>query len=468
MSIDINEVFIPTYIIHSKEREEELICIKNQFLDKKEFEVNLIKGGVERISVMNLWNSIVKIVKTAVDAEDDVIIICDDSHKFTQNYNREYFINNVIEAFLQGADILSGGVTGFGYAVPVATNRYWVDYLKGAQFIVIYRKIFLKILEVQFTEIDTIDGILSAISDSKMVIHPFISALKYSSHPDGSNEAHIQKELVGEDFLSSDDRLYNIHSISNRFNYNINTSAEANTTDVRSVSSDAPIENTPTHHGLTFIISTMRSGSTLLKALLATRDEISDIQEVHLSRWMEIKSDKIIKVVKSPAYYNEYFYPIMPDVDSKKIILIRNPYDTITSLKEMNNLVDGGKLNILNEYTLLGYWIRIYENIMAKIDLNASDVFVIRYEDLVSDPINRTAAIFSFLGCSDCTGVNTYSRPVDYTWEWGKDDGGEVIKQLKVQDLVRKRDDIALRELISNSDKVRRIMTHFGYESMLC
>lgn len=61
----------------------------------------------------------------AKEREDDVIVICEDDHFFTENYSSGLLFKEIQEAYMQGAELLSGGIGGFGQAVPVGYHRYW-------------------------------------------------------------------------------------------------------------------------------------------------------------------------------------------------------------------------------------------------------------------------------------------------------------------------------------------------------
>ena len=170
-----SDIFIPTYVISLKERTERLAYALQQFEGKSEFEVHPIEACTHRIGAVGLWRSIVKIINLVKDVEDDIVIICEDDHTFTEYYDRDRLIQNIIDASTQGVLLLSGGIGGFGNAVPISTNRYWVDWFWGTQFIVLYRPIFKKILDFDFKDTDTADGVLSELTSHKMVLYPFIS-----------------------------------------------------------------------------------------------------------------------------------------------------------------------------------------------------------------------------------------------------------------------------------------------------
>jgi hypothetical protein len=217
-----------------------------------------------------------------------------------------------------------------------------------------------------------------------------------------------------------------------------------------------------------FIISSQRSGSTLLKALLATRDDVSDLPEVGFNKIHTVDCHQPIKVIKRPAGFIDFGYPALPDILSKKIILIRNPYDTVISMQEMTKLLNPETdLLLLDEAVLLSYWVVIYRNIFEKIGFNDSaNTIIVKYEDLINKTIDTTAEIFAFVGSHDTKGIDCYSIPNTHYWKWGNDDGGEFIKTLKVQRKSRPRNNERLLQLINGSGDVRRIMHVYGYDNL--
>ena len=218
------------------------------------------------------------------------------------------------------------------------------------------------------------------------------------------------------------------------------------------------------------IASSMRSGSTLLKALLATREDVSDLQEKsfkYLNK-PENLSNKPIVVLKSPAYYNQYSYPDIPAAANiKKIILVRNPYDTILSLHKMN-LVTNIELALgMNEEKLLKYWHMVYRNILEKISLTDINVLLVRYEELVRFPMEETERIFCFIQSENRKGTMEYKKPQNYEWKWGTDDGGDVIKTLKVKYKESEKKNIKLLNLVLQNKPVMYLLKKYGYQELV-
>lgn len=202
------DIAIPTYIINLKDRPDHLSHALLQFEDKIEFDIHVVEACKHQTRAVGLWKSIVRIIQEVVDAEeDDMIIICGDDHTFTANYNRDKFIRHIIKAGEQGCEILSGGIYGFGNAFPTGKERYWIDWFWSTQFMVIYRPIFGKILDVDFTEKDTVDGKLSEITRNKMTIHPFISIRRDLGYSDVSKSNNDIEGKIGEYFYETNKRL---------------------------------------------------------------------------------------------------------------------------------------------------------------------------------------------------------------------------------------------------------------------
>jgi GR25 family glycosyltransferase involved in LPS biosynthesis len=170
-----DDFVIPTYVINLPERTDRLKHIKNEFKNRKEFDIKIIEASRNKIGAVGLWNSIVNVVKMAIKNDDDVIIICEDDHCFTKNYNKRILMENILDAHNEGADYVSGGTGKFGYAIPVASNRFWVNICLSTQFIIIYRKFFQSIINESFLDSDCADIKLSEMTANKMVLFPFIS-----------------------------------------------------------------------------------------------------------------------------------------------------------------------------------------------------------------------------------------------------------------------------------------------------
>lgn len=169
------DITIPTYVINLNERTDRLAHIINEFKDKPEFDLHIIEACKHDIAALGLWQTIVKIINEVDSSEDDVMILCKDDHAFTADYNKNYLIQNILEAAEQGVEILFGGIGRFGNAVPISENRYWIDAFSKTQFLVLYRALFKKIRDEKVDETIKVDHILTELTSNKMVMYPFIS-----------------------------------------------------------------------------------------------------------------------------------------------------------------------------------------------------------------------------------------------------------------------------------------------------
>lgn len=221
-----------------------------------------------------------------------------------------------------------------------------------------------------------------------------------------------------------------------------------------------------------FIVSSMRSGSTLLNYLLSTKTDVSSLPEIPFTKAERVILDATepIVIIKSPGWYsNMKSYPQIPNTIRKKvIILIRNPYDTIISLHKMNLATNLAYALRMNEEILLKYWIQIYKNIIDYIDREKTvEKFIVKYENLINDPITTTNKIFNFIETINKNGVDSYNKPDTFKWGWGVKgggDGGDIIKKLKVISRVNMFNNLKLLKLIKNDSDTKKILRYFNYD----
>lgn len=194
--IDIESVTIPTFIINLAERKDRLKHIRTQFAGKKEFDITIIEACKHKIGSVGLWYSIKKVIESAIANNEDVIVICEDDHQFTEDYNKKGFITSILKSHQAGCEILNGGIGGgFDHAIFVDSSRVWVNSFCFTQFIVLFKSIFTKILNEPFSELNTVDQILSELTSHKMILYPFISVQKDFGYSDvkGYND---EKDLI--------------------------------------------------------------------------------------------------------------------------------------------------------------------------------------------------------------------------------------------------------------------------------
>ncbi|GAB5560178.1 MAG: hypothetical protein SynsKO_18250 [Synoicihabitans sp.] len=227
------------------------------------------------------------------------------------------------------------------------------------------------------------------------------------------------------------------------------------------------------------LLSTMRSGSTLLKALLAQAPDISDLPETDFQPYadaakrdrLEALSDERILLLKRPGWFNEVGrYPRLPaHPNVKAIALVRDTYAFGLSARRMvfRHVPFLQRSGLGNRFLVERYWRGVNQRLLDLSRRDEMPTYLVRYEDVLADPIGQTAAMFKFLGSDQTDGVETYSRPEGYSWQWGKDDGGAVIKSLKVQP--QRPIDYADRKLfaaIKGSEATLQLRRELGYPEL--
>lgn len=184
LSMDVSTFSLPTYVIHMKDRIERMEHIKKQFEGRKEFDLHIVDACQETNGALGLWKSICKIVSAAKQADEELVIICEDDHTFEPTYDKTSFVHQLMLAHVMGAEMLNGGVGSIGNLVSLGNGLYWIDHFWCTQFIVIYQRAYDKILQASFGLRDVADERLCQILTSKMAICPFISSQAYFGYSD--------------------------------------------------------------------------------------------------------------------------------------------------------------------------------------------------------------------------------------------------------------------------------------------
>ena len=220
---------------------------------------------------------------------------------------------------------------------------------------------------------------------------------------------------------------------------------------------------------LVLILSTMRSGSTLLKALLGAAPDVSHLSEVkfhHLqmnryafyNRFHALAPEPIV-VLKHPAWFtdpiNRFAVPKLPCV--RLLCLVRDCYPTLLSLKSMPDS------DTRSDEYLVEYWVKMTRRILNKLEQHESRSRLVRYEDLVEHTIETSLELFRFVGSTMKTGVATYSRPDGGAWTWGSDDGGDKIRSREIRATHSHADDPALLECINRHPEVAALRERLDY-----
>lgn len=233
--------------------------------------------------------------------------------------------------------------------------------------------------------------------------------------------------------------------------------------------------NHNTNRKIVLIASTMRSGSTLLKALLSTAPDVSSLPEINFQRYtgpsgqarIAALAEEPIVLLKRPGWFNEiHTYPRLPEGENVyTIVLARDAVPTILSVRRMcfGKRIDKWLPTFGNRWLANEYWRSILENSLTAPPPGRQKL--VRYEDLVNDPVRVTAELFQYIGSEQTGGTDTYNPPDNYRWRWGTDDGGPRIKTLKVQPPRPARSvNPALEAVCAKSPRIRALRERLGYD----
>lgn len=209
--------YIPAYIINLPERTERRAHMESQFQGREEFELVWVEACRHEKGTVGLWESIRKAVRMAEERDDQVMILCEDDHYFTEHYDKGKLIDHITEAYKQRAELVIGGVGGFGCALPVGPSRYWIDWYWSNQFLILYRSAYRKILDYRFEDTDTADGVLSEILTNKLAIHPFISRQKSFGYSDVTLDNNRNSEYIDYYFIAADEKFRRIKQAYDHF-----------------------------------------------------------------------------------------------------------------------------------------------------------------------------------------------------------------------------------------------------------
>ncbi|MBZ4187602.1 hypothetical protein [Niabella beijingensis] len=175
---------IATYILNLEKRTDRKVSILAEFNGRDEFEVEIIQPVPHPIAAVSLWNTIKAILQQSIGVEQEYILICEDDHQFTVDYEKERLEDAIAEARSLQADVLCGGVSWWEDALPISKQLFWVKKFSGLQFTVIFKKFFPVVLSANFTDKDSADYKISRLSSNIFFCFPFLSTQKEFGYSD--------------------------------------------------------------------------------------------------------------------------------------------------------------------------------------------------------------------------------------------------------------------------------------------
>lgn len=80
--------------------------------------------------------------------------------------------------------MLLAGVSWYQDAFQISEILFWIEKFTGAQFMIIFRKFFQRIVDTNFSHLDAVDAKIASLSDSIYLTYPFISVQKKFGYSD--------------------------------------------------------------------------------------------------------------------------------------------------------------------------------------------------------------------------------------------------------------------------------------------
>lgn len=163
------ELYLPTFLLLSPEQKEQNSLL-SEFLDKPEFEVNVITMTSNKNKQVCHWEGIKRAILLAKKNQDDVILIIKDTHRFTSSYNKKAFLGALIAAASEGVELLWEG--SLCESTPIEEDILGIEKISNSQFLVVFSSLFDKILTYDFQSNELVGKVLTKLTLNKRVILP--------------------------------------------------------------------------------------------------------------------------------------------------------------------------------------------------------------------------------------------------------------------------------------------------------
>ncbi len=200
---------IETYIINLEKRADRLSDVLSQFEGKEEFNINIYKAIECERGAYGLYLSFINIIRQAKDRNLPYVLICEDDHMFTSNYDKGLLFSDIDYASQNGCDVLYGGVSMCLLSKKVRDNLYAVRNTWGTNFLVVFSNAYDRILDGFFDkDKDVLDEWLHKILAKHFAICPFISIQKDYGYSDVTNSNNI-RGMVSNLFINAENQIKN-------------------------------------------------------------------------------------------------------------------------------------------------------------------------------------------------------------------------------------------------------------------
>lgn len=204
------DFILPVYVMASKDGGDRKKHINSVFNGKSEFDLTVVEVEKTGADHRDRYQTLLNIVKLAQSREEDLIAVCDDTHTFTEAYDRDILMNAILKAYNLDNRILFGGFLGTtANTVFLDHDLFWVDVCDEPGFMVLFSNVFSSILESPIGEKTSYGQHLSLLTSNKVAIYPMISTYTELQRNKQTLSVYIiDREEVSKRTLAWSTRLY--------------------------------------------------------------------------------------------------------------------------------------------------------------------------------------------------------------------------------------------------------------------
>jgi hypothetical protein len=206
------------YIANLANRVDRANHARQAFANRPEFDMKLVAAKKHAIGSYGLWLTLKELVAEEQRKNSAYFVFCEDDHQFTEQYDPVLLKELIHQSLSLGADLLLGGVSWVGKAIPVRDHLFWVAHFTGLQFTVIFRKFYDPILRSSFRIGTPADHHLSSLTTEKFTVFPYISTQKEFGYSD-ITEQNAQKGYVDSLFSDSAERFGLLQKVNRYFKH---------------------------------------------------------------------------------------------------------------------------------------------------------------------------------------------------------------------------------------------------------
>lgn len=188
-----------TFVINLETRVDRKNHILNEFKSRPEFKITIFNAIQTEKGSQGLFISIKRIIQHAILHHEKYIIICEDDHVFTNNYDTLKLKKHIKTGLVSDYDLLLGGPSNIHDAFFIKEDLVWLGGFSGFQFAVIFECFFKKILDYQLPDNKNLDLQLGKLSDNIYCCYPTISEQRYFGYSDvtlKNNHINVQDYFI--------------------------------------------------------------------------------------------------------------------------------------------------------------------------------------------------------------------------------------------------------------------------------